>query len=98
MTRHPFIPLPEYDKAHGLTDGELSDLMCPSTDHDYLEDIQDVVFNFLGDGFRVCVYKLSKNYLLLTRTGGGSAIATMTSIPSMGLLNDLVNWLASQPK
>ncbi len=90
-----FISLNEYDKAHGVTDGELSELMSPFTDHDYLEDIQDVVWNLHGKDFRVCVYELSQGYLLLTRTGGGSAIVTMNARPSNELLNNLVDWFAS---
>jgi len=80
----------------GILSGDIGELVCPCHDHDYIEIIQDVVWNWKGRDFRVTVFRLTNGvHLLMSVTGGGSALVETRGYPPQWFVDRLVNYLSS---
>lgn len=80
----------------GIFAGDINELLCPCGDHDYIEIIQEVVWNWKGRDFRVTVFRLTTgNYLLMSVAGSGSAMVETKDYPPQWFIDRLVNYLSS---
>jgi len=80
----------------GIFAGDVSELVCPCSDHDYLEIIQDVIWKWTGRDFKVTVFRLTNGtHLLMSVTSSGSALVETRDYPPQWFINRLVDYLSS---
>jgi len=80
----------------GILAGDINELLCPCSDHDYIEIVQEVAWNWKGRDFRVAVFKLTNGmHLLMSVSGVGSALVETRDYPPQWFIDRLVNYLSS---